>query len=115
MQRLECETTTFLDRRVTGGDGLKGSLICDNTGNLSASAGRIGNVTPADSWADARAEAIHAIEPGVGGVLFFCDAGAAAIFDGMLAERHISDVLKFIAILHIVVQTRTVTSTEERA
>src|SRR5256886_15611146 len=75
----------------------------------------MGKVAPADSWAERRPEGMHPIEPGVGGVLFFCDAGAAAIFDGMLAERHISDVLKFIAILHIVVQTRTVTSTEERA
>src|SRR5437667_12838071 len=73
VQRIETGTATVLGRRVTGGDGLKGPLIGDKTGNLWASAGRIGNVTPADSWVDARAEGIHAIEPGVGGVLFFCD------------------------------------------
>src|SRR5213082_1402094 len=46
VQRIETGTATVLGRRVTGGDGLKGPLIGDKTGNLWASAGRIGNVTP---------------------------------------------------------------------
>src|SRR5207247_6370756 len=53
VQRIETGTATVLGRRVTGGDGLKGSLIGDKPGNLRASTGRILNVAPTYGWVDA--------------------------------------------------------------
>src|SRR5438046_10703623 len=50
VQRIETGTATVLGRRVTGGDGLRGSLIGDNPGNLRASSGRFESVARSSGW-----------------------------------------------------------------